>query len=740
MQRLTLIICALVCAIGLRAQINKLSPYVRQAMMTERAAHQSAMAKGSKTVGKRPVMTAFVRTTDIDMLRQQGCSIYAKWDDMCIAAIPLDMLETLAAMPQIQRIEAGESCAVTNDTTATVTRVSDVWDDFYTTTDTDGGASVVVGVMDIGFDLTHPTFRSADGKTFRISRLWDQIDSSDNGVAVTGITDDGESDTIYVGRQYVGEEALLTLQHTTDGLAQYHGTHTAGTAAGSGWEGDDGQQMEPSATTKHLSSTTRKLSTNTQHPSPNTYSGMAPGADICLVANATSENAGLISQADKYKYTTATDMLGFKYIFDYADSVGKPCVINFSEGAHDDLYQSGIYNEVLSKMIGPGHIVCASAGNEGSADGSYIHKAEGVEQQGAFLAKGGSNTAIYVLRSPKPVQMLLTFYKNNSKALDKEYDMTELAEFPDSVMTDSLDIQGDTIVVMMQTYPSCYDSTLLATDIVLKHLGSTKYGSTVPTSLTLLGLDNDIEAFGSGGYFVKNSLDTLLADFDRTHNILFPGSLKDVICIGNTAYRTSFLNTSGTWRTPFTTADCNGVVSRYSSVGPAISGVMKPDVVAPGMNIISSFSSFYRETNPETNARDDVRTFSYNGREYLWHALSGTSMATPVVTGIIALWLQVCPSLSPDQIRDVFEHSCTHYDETIDYPNTHYGYGQIDAMAGVDYIRQTYTGIEEVENGKRKMENSDAIYTLDGRHAGSLGSRHGFFIVVKGGKVRKEVR
>ena len=84
---------------------------------------------------------------------------------------------------------------------------------------------------------------------------------------------------------------MLQLGCPYDGNVQTHGTHTAGIAAGSGFD------------------------------SP--YGGIAPDADLCLVCNATGDDAAII-----------------KYIFDYAASVGKPCVINFSEGspesAHDE--------------------------------------------------------------------------------------------------------------------------------------------------------------------------------------------------------------------------------------------------------------------------------------------------------------------------------------------------------------------------------------------------------------------
>ena len=37
------------------------------------------------------------------------------------------------------------------------------------------GKGVVVGIQDIGFDLTHPTFYSTNMKDYRIKALWDQL-------------------------------------------------------------------------------------------------------------------------------------------------------------------------------------------------------------------------------------------------------------------------------------------------------------------------------------------------------------------------------------------------------------------------------------------------------------------------------------------------------------------------------------------------------------------------------------
>lgn len=700
-------IISLFLALAATGQTNKLSPYVRKAMATDQSAAMKAKRMGK--THKAATITAFVRTSDIDALRKAGCTIYAQWDDIVIAAIPLNNISSLASLSAVQRIEAGEPCFINNDTTAIVTRARDVWNGSASRSTSIPaeikGNGVVVGVMDIGFDLTHPTFYSADGQRYRVKALWDQLDSSTNGDIVATNNDE---DT-HIGRQYIGTDALLAKQYSTDGLTQTHGTHTTGTAAGSGLT---------TATTIAGKSFSR--------------SGMAPEADICLVANYAGDNKDLIPESDRWKYTTATDMLGFKYIFDYAESVGKPCVINFSEGAHDDLYESGLYQEVMSKLVGPGRILCASAGNEGAYPG-YIHKPKGREHAGAFINKAASK-ALYVMRSDHPVTMQLTFYSPQSGKTEWTYCADELSEYPDSVMADTIIVDGKKYEVLLNTYPSCYDENSFATDFLISNLQDEILMSHVmPLSLKIIGKDNDIEVFGAGGYFASNKNDPSLCDYTTDHNILFPGSLEGVICVGNSSYRTGFLNHEGIWQEPFQTGQKDGEISIYSSKGPAISGRMKPDVCAPGMNIISSLNSFFRENNPTANKEYDVCYTTFNGRTYPWGEESGTSMSSPCVVGIVALWLQVCPTLSPEQVLDVIAHTSSHYDDSLTYPNTSYGHGQIDAVAGLEYVMENYTGIKEI---KHHDATSNDAYDICGRRIMNPESYHGI-IVTRNGKYIK---
>ena len=73
--------------------------------------------------------------------------------------------------------------------------------------------------------------------------------------------------------------------------------------------------------------------------------------------------------------------------------------------------------------------------------------------------------------------------------------------------------------------------------------------------------------------------------------------------------------------------------------------------------------------------------------------LSGTSMAAPVMTGIVALWLQAKPTLTHDEIIATLSRTCKKPDPKLTYPNNGYGYGEVDAYAGLLDILGVTTSI-----------------------------------------------
>jgi len=130
----------------------------------------------------------------------------------------------------------------------------------------------------------------------------------------------------------------------------------------------------------------------------------------------------------------------------------------------------------------------------------------------------------------------------------------------------------------------------------------------------------------------------------------------------------------GPWRYVTAPADAPGVISvgavdvppsglrdpvlaGSSSRGPTADGRIKPDVVAPGQGVIVA----------DIRGRDYVRT-------------NGTSFATPLVSGVCALLLQIDPSLrrQPAKVQQILRETAA--DLGPAGPDTAYGWGLVDAV------------------------------------------------------------
>ena len=675
MNRLIVFLLFIFISLSMNAQrprYEKMSSFVREAMASSLVNKQLTRSQSDNRL-----LTAFVRIdgNSAEVLKQYGCKELARVGNVSIAAIPLNKLGALSCGKQVKRIETGRRCSVQMDTTRLVVNAEAVYmgeglSQTYT------GRGVVVGVQDIGFDLTHPNFYSGDMSRYRIKAMWDQLSHDTIG------------SILYVGRDYVGKEALLQLGHPLDGETQTHGTHTAGIAAGSGAEGNG--VISP-------------------------YRGVACEADLVLVDNA-ADNISLIDPKDYYKYTYATDALGFKYIFDYAERMHQPCVVNFSEGSSQDFHgEDQLYYDLLAKLVGPGRIIVSSAGNNGARN-SYIHKSFGKERAGAFIMSNEKRFSC-TAKSKQPFTFRVTIYDNAASPNIVDVSTVNICSARDSLLTDTLSVGGKKYIWRVLAYPNSYDASETAYDFQLS--SPSKVGDSPQVSLQVIGRDADIELYRMSGYMFPHTLDPVLDAGDCRYTIFSPSSSPDVICVGSTSYRTQFVNYLGEKKVYDSGRD--GIRSPFSAMGPTLDGRIKPDVMAPGQNIISSYSTFFinNPANVNGSVQSDVRHFDYNGRTYAWNSNAGTSMSAPVVAGAIALWLQADPTLTPADCLEIFSKTCTHYDTSFSYPNNLYGYGQIDVAAGLgEVLRRKTLGINTIGQKKEPTPNDNRIYLLDGRYVG----------------------
>jgi hypothetical protein len=131
-----------------------------------------------------------------------------------------------------------------------------------------------------------------------------------------------------------------------------------------------------------------------------------------------------------------------------------------------------------------------------------------------------------------------------------------------------------------------------------------------------------------------------------------------------------------------TVARADDTIAAFSSRGPgAVDYGAKPDVVAPGVGIVSLSdpnSAFY--ASKSAYLLEGTAATSY--LPYL--SLSGTSMATPVVSGTVALMLQANPALTPNHVKALLQYTAQ---TDRDYNPLVQGTGFLNAQGAVEFAR-----------------------------------------------------
>ncbi len=138
-----------------------------------------------------------------------------------------------------------------------------------------------------------------------------------------------------------------------------------------------------------------------------------------------------------------------------------------------------------------------------------------------------------------------------------------------------------------------------------------------------------------------------------------------------------------------------GSISSFTSWGPTDDGRIKPDVVAVGVSVKS------------TNSSDT------------YESLSGTSMATPVVSGIVALIYQDFHQIFnrdplPSTVKALLIHTAADINNTG--PDYHTGYGLVNATKAIEKLREdNYTNVIIEDNVTQGTNNTFTIAVPNGQ-------------------------
>lgn len=529
------------------------------------------------------------------------------------------------------------------------------------------GKGVVICVVDVGIDFNHKAFIDEAGV---------------NHVKRAMIYPEQVRDTLWLDEGHTAWRWNYQLAQTpqeislltTDSRNEVHGTHTSTSAGGA----------------RH-----KEGSENAE------FYGMAPDADLFLVGNPSLN----------VEYT----LDAFQHAKEYAHSVGKPLVCSYSVGDPfmpiDTLeYWPQALRRLTDDGKAPGIAVCVSAGNSGSptdllslhwdmtkADAELEHKT--VLGHPAVRGKMVDYTNCYYM-----------FYDVNDRNF--EYQLSVMDATKDTVVWQSevFSTERENELNVMENTPFAKNGMVYISggedpDNHLRcvYIQSVDFKLPYKTAANEHSADTcyvlAVNIVGEKGGYIEGKS--------------YPNSQTgEGFSAGTKAMKgyeagdpVNALNSycANPWCISVGASDATRIGGDYavfSSYGYDFYGNPYPEVLAPGMHIISAVNRY--NANPSSLTVHQYR------------AISGTSMSTPITAGMIACWMQENPQLTTRQIHDIIART-SYIDPRLAgaAPDaSRYGRGTIQGKAAWDMVRDMkHTALKEIS----QCQEPDArTYNLNG--------------------------
>ena len=488
------------------------------------------------------------------------------------------------------------------------------------------GDGVLIGVLDWGFDYTHPMFYDTAMTTSRIRAVWDQYRQAGPGPSGFGY---GTEADLPEDIEAMGSDTANVYSYST------HGTHVAGIAAGGG----AGVGL----------------------------TGMAPAAEMLFATLMVDEAAALDA---------------FEWMAGVAEADGKRLVINNSWGLPQWGTPDGtaLSNQFIDALSNEGVVFVSSNGNNGDSNFHIDHTFAGV---GDTIR---SRVQFYPLSSnPNAWGQNLTLWGEPGESFSAGFMLTQGVS---SVVGTSPMYNTANGPLVLDTIHVVNDDTLIY-DIAMEaahpnngrpflqmriHKGSSNLAVVLQATAESgrvhawnhTHLSNDV---GNWGQNFQAAQSTWLAG-NPYYGIQQPACGHSVIAVG--AYSSEYQNSQGT--------EVGGSLANFSTYGPTLDERLKPNVSAPGVNVESSLSSFRDGSYSVTSQAE------WAGTTYDFGKLSGTSMSSPATAGVVALMLEANPTLSAEAVKIILEWTAREDNDTGSLPaegDLVWGHGKVTASQAV---------------------------------------------------------
>lgn len=602
--------------------------------------------------------------------------------DIASAKISLETVEKLHAHPAIERIEYRKAIAhhlaYYEDTVMLKNNnVLDVHAGTGGLPQGFWGDGVLLGVIDDGFDLNHPDFLNTDTTT-RVAFLWDQ-----------GLNNTNFPEQFYGYGSSWSAAQINAFQCTQ--IPGGHGTHVMGTAAGNA-----------RASGKYL--------------------GIAPKADLACVK--ISNNNFLSSFVD-----------GIHYLFSKADELGQVCSINSSlgtySGGHDakDLY-SQLIDNLLTEKSGRSF---SQAGGNARAYNFHLGINLNNSSSKSWFKRHNSNICthsfIYADTADfKDIDFSFQLINPTTYQIEAQtgtFNVVDDFVFNGSIASHSQllfnDINGDPVIleIYIDLYEGVYEVYFKITSYInlghwqLTTSGTGKYDIWSKEDLT--GTSDILQNINIPYYANPDNIQSIVGFWTCSDKVITVSSYQNRSTMITWTNDTIFIGTAGFPKYG---------ISQFSSLGPTRTGLQKPDITAPGGQVLSAAPL------------NTLITYKNNGDTRLdqdgWHVSNrGTSMAAPMVAGAAALYLQCKPYANYADVKQALLNSARLdsfvFVQSFALPNIHWGYGKLDVLelmktciiyGCTDSIAMNYNPLATISDSscfyditaQQNLENANTLY------------------------------
>lgn len=580
-----------------------------------------------------------------ESLRQLGVKVGTQAGNVWTAKVPMDAIESFTHTPGIQYIDLDQASAPDLDSARRRTRTDSAHKGL-TLPQSVSGKNVVVGIIDAGFDYSHPTFYDTTYTRYRVKKVWEQKTQGQSPVGFG------------YGAEFSDSAAILNKGY--DILDGTHGTHVGGIAGGSGYLGPNDNHRR--------------------------FRGMAYESDLVFTA--------IYPTAAYWLNTGMVDMLdGIQYTFQYAASQGKPAVANLSWGCPlGPRDGSSLFSQALNNLVGPGKIFVLSGGNNGQ---NRIHVDKSFTPTDTLL-----NTFVTFPGSlPEKVNQV-DVWGDTAKSFCMQF----------SLYTGSNRIRESAWICLQDSVHEIFligangDTCFITASVVKEEFNSKPHILIQLKSRVNENLCFTVKAFegrvhmwqgiviktsGYYGTFAKNN-----QTWARDGNFQFTTgdmvSTRRAIAVAAYNSKVNFTNVSGTGLSY--QGYSRGRIAAFSSMGPTADGRVKPNIAGPGMALASSISSYdssYMSGGGNYDVIVSKSVSPLNGRTYSYGMAGGTSMSSPATSGIVAFLLQLQPNLEPETILYTFSQTAITDNFTGVIPtegNNIWGFGKVSAMGAIRHI------------------------------------------------------